>query len=40
MTPASHNTPMGMIRTVREMMRPYTQVFIAEMGAKQPGDIK
>ena len=40
MTPGSYNTTMGVIRTVREMMRPYTQVFIAEMGAKQPGDIK
>lgn len=40
MTPGSYNTTMGVIRTVREMMKPYTQVFIAEMGAKQPGDIK
>lgn len=40
MTPGSYNTTMGVIRTVREMMHPYTQVFIAEMGAKQPGDIK
>lgn len=40
MTPGSYNTTMGVIRTIREMMRPYTQIFIAEMGAKQPGDIK
>ncbi len=40
MTPGSYNTPMGVIRTVREMMKPYTQVFICEMGAKQKGDIK
>lgn len=40
MTPGSFNTPMGVIRTVREMMKPYTEVFICEMGAKQPGDIK
>lgn len=40
MTPGSYNTTMGVVRTVREMMKPYTQVFIAEMGAKQPGDIK
>lgn len=40
MTPGSYNTPMGVIRTVREMMKPYTQIFICEMGAKQPGDIK
>lgn len=40
MTPGSFNTPMGVIRTVREMMKPYNDVFIVEMGAKQLGDIK
>lgn len=40
MTPGSYNTPMGVIRTVREMMKPYNQIFICEMGAKQNGDIK
>lgn len=40
MTPGSYNTPMGVIRTIREMMKPYNQVFICEMGAKQKGDIK
>ena len=40
MTPGSYNTPMGVIRTVREMMKPYNTVFICEMGAKQKGDIK
>lgn len=40
MTPGSFNTTMGVIRTVREMMKPYNEVFIVEMGAKQPGDIK
>lgn len=40
MTPGSYNTTMGVIRTVRELMKPYTQIFICEMGAKQPGDIK
>lgn len=40
MTPGSYNTPMGVIRTVREMMQPFTEVFICEMGAKQPGDVK
>lgn len=39
-TPGSYNTPMGVIRTIREMMKPYNQVFICEMGAKQTGDIK
>lgn len=40
MTPGSYNTPMGVIRTVREMMKPYNSIFICEMGAKQVGDIK
>lgn len=40
MTPGSYNTPMGVIRTVREMMKPYNEVFICEMGAKQKGDVK
>lgn len=40
MTPGSYNTTLGVIRTVREMMKPYCEVFICEMGAKQQGDIK
>lgn len=40
MTPGSYNTTMGVIRTVREMMQPYNEVFICEMGAKNVGDIK
>lgn len=40
MTPGSYNTTMGVIRTIREYLEPYTQIFIVEMGAKQPGDIK
>lgn len=40
MTPGSFNTTLGVVRTVRELMKPYTEVFIVEMGAKQPGDIK
>lgn len=40
MTPGSFNTTMGVIRTVREHLQPYNEVFIVEMGAKQPGDIK
>ena len=39
-TPGSYNTTMGVVRTVREMLRPSHQIFIAEMGAKQVGDIK
>ncbi len=40
MTPGSFNTTMGVIRTVREYLQPYNEVFIVEMGAKQSGDIK
>lgn len=40
MTPGSYNTTMGVIRTIREYLKPYNEVFIVEMGAKQPGDIK
>lgn len=40
MTPGSFNTPMGVVRTIREHMKPYNQVFVCEMGAKQRGDIK
>ena len=40
MTPGSYNTPMGVVRTVREQLKPFHEIFIAEMGAKQPGDIK
>lgn len=40
MTPGSYNTTLGVVRTVREMLKPYHQVFICEMGAKQLGDIK
>ncbi|WP_301205553.1 Mur ligase family protein, partial [uncultured Duncaniella sp.] len=35
MTPGSYNTTMGVIRTVREYLKPYNEVFIVEMGAKQ-----
>ena len=40
MTPASFNTPMGVVRTVREQLRGYHEVFVCEMGAKNKGDIK
>ncbi|MCM1111461.1 MAG: UDP-N-acetylmuramoyl-tripeptide--D-alanyl-D-alanine ligase, partial [Clostridium sp.] len=40
MTPGSFNTTLGVVRTVRECLHPYTEVFIAEMGAKQRGDIR
>jgi UDP-N-acetylmuramoyl-tripeptide--D-alanyl-D-alanine ligase len=40
MTPGSFNTTMGVVRTIREYLKPTHQVFICEMGAKQIGDIK
>lgn len=40
MTPGSFNTTLGVIRTIREHLKPYDEVFIVEMGAKQLGDIK
>jgi UDP-N-acetylmuramoyl-tripeptide--D-alanyl-D-alanine ligase len=40
MTPGSYNTTMGVIKTVREQLQATHQVFIVEMGAKQPNDIK
>lgn len=39
-TPQSFNTPMGVVRTVRGSIKPQTQMFICEMGAKNVGDIK
>ncbi len=40
MTPGNFNTTLGVIRTVREQLKPHHQVFIVEMGAKQTGDIR
>lgn len=39
-TPQSFNTPMGVVRTIREKLRAQTEIFICEMGAKNIGDIK
>lgn len=39
MTPGNFNTTLGVIRTIREHLKPYNEVFIVEMGAKQTGDI-
>lgn len=39
-TPGNFNTTLGVVRTIREQLQPHHQVFIVEMGAKQPGDIK
>ncbi len=40
MTPGSFNTTLGVVRTIRENLKPYDEVFIVEMGAKNRGDIK
>jgi len=39
-TPQSFNTPMGVVRTIREKLLPQTEIFVCEMGAKNVGDIK
>lgn len=40
MTPESYNTKMGVTKTIRTMLKPYHDIFIAEMGAKQENDIE
>lgn len=40
MTPESYNTKLGVTITVRRDLKPYHDIFIAEMGAKQKGDIQ
>ncbi len=40
MTPASYNTTMGVVRVVREMLKPSHEIFICEMGARDIGEIK
>lgn len=39
-TPDSYNTPLGITLTVRNQLKPIHQVFVAEMGARQKGDIQ
>lgn len=39
-TPDSYNTPMGITTIVRSRLTPAHQVFIAEMGARHPQDIR
>ena len=39
-TPDSYNTPLGVTLTIRQQLKPIHQVFVAEMGARQKGDIK
>ncbi len=39
-TPDSYNTPMGITGIIRSRLTPAHQVFIAEMGARHPRDIR
>lgn len=39
-TPESYNTTMGTTKVIREMLSDEHEVFISEMGARNPGDIK
>ncbi|MBR3885764.1 MAG: UDP-N-acetylmuramoyl-tripeptide--D-alanyl-D-alanine ligase [Clostridia bacterium] len=38
-TPASYNTPLGLAKTILSNLSDEDEIFIAEMGAKQVGDI-
>ncbi len=38
--PGNFNTTLGVTRTINEVLRPYDQVYVCEMGAKNVGDIK
>ena len=39
-TPKNYNTTMGVVKTIREELKPIHQIFVCEMGAKKIGDIK
>ncbi len=39
-TPKNYNTTMGVVKTIRENLKPIHQVFVCEMGATKVGDIK
>lgn len=38
-TPESYNTTLGVVRTIREQMRPTHNMFVCEMGARNVGDV-
>ena len=38
-TPSSFNTPLGVARTINELLEPGHEVFVVEMGARREGDI-
>ena len=39
-TPGNYNTTLGVVRTIREQMKPFHEIFVCEMGAREVGDIK
>ena len=39
-TPKNYNTTMGVVKTIREELKPTHQIFLCEMGATNVGDIK
>ena len=39
-TPGNYNTPLGVTKTVRELLKPSHELFICEMGARKVGEIK
>ena len=39
-TPESYNTPMGVVKTIRESLKATHEIFVCEMGARHVGDIK
>ena len=39
-TPKNYNTTMGVVKTIRENLKPTHQIFVCEMGATKLGDIK
>ena len=40
MTPESYNTTLGVVKTIRTLLKPIHEIFICEMGAKRAGEIK
>lgn len=39
-TPKNYNTTMGVVKTIREELKPTHKIFVCEMGAAKPNDIK
>lgn len=39
-TPGNYNTTLGVVRTIREQIKPFHEIFVCEMGAREVGDIK